>query len=149
MLAVSCTWHWKLNGSALSSSCESMSSPSGFFLLNALSNNRKHIISGLFVTRDTVTCHSECKKKRKKKRKSYNDSYLNFIFLFHFPVIVSLLYSPWLTVTLSWHAEHTWMVDWETWYHFLPCFWIYGKPSDGKGPSRNGSMWMTHTATIV
>lgn len=85
-----------------------------------------------------------------KKRKWYNDSYLNFIFLFHFPVIVNRLYSPWLTVTLSWHAEDTWMVDCETWYNnFLPCFWFYGKVPNEKWPPRNGLMWMTHRATII
>lgn len=34
-----------------------------FFLPHALFCKRKYIISGLFATRDTVTCHSKCKKK--------------------------------------------------------------------------------------
>lgn len=116
-LAVSCTWHCKLNGSTMFAFNE-------FFLPRALFCKRKYIFSGLFATRDTVTCHSKCKEKRK----SYNDSYLNFIFLFHFPAIVIPLYSPWLTVTLSWHAANTWTVHCDTWYNnSLPCFWFYGK----------------------
>lgn len=77
---------------------------------------------------------------KKERRKSYNDSYLNFIFLCHFPIIVSPLYSPRLTVTLSWHGEHCWTVDCETWYNnFLPCFWFYGK---SKCPMKRGQ-WET------